>query len=1358
MTVDRTKAEQSAKYNTAQAALNEQQSILNGDQKFLQQAEKRLNTAISQGVDPLTNQPLTPELQLKLQQNVDTRKATVQESQASVAAAQQDFNQAKANYTPPPAETATETPKQSVADAPQPAASGSLNEEEKNNLNSANKQPQDEVPARITTFDANGNEITPEEEQANQADTDKSNDEVKQLSEPVSDNITASSAGTKEKSDTVTINPIPNLLHGYSTYTYNISLHILPIDAYDEMQKTGKYVVDRNRVLIASAGRHNDQTFARNPYWTEDFYFDNLHFSTVMGFNSRTKGSNAITLDFTIIEPYGISLLDRLIKTCDDYVDISGEKKPIENYIAVPYMLQIDFFGYNQDSHEPKLIEKATKNIAIRLLSMDMSFDAKGTLYKFSAVPYNHSAFNELNLNLPSLTNIKSKGTVESFFTSDQEDIETEKLLKQITSTEKGGIQDNVREQFKKRYKDDYKTAQETQQKKLEEWKKKNPKLSAEIDKPTGTIVIEELKKSNYPRPVPAIDDATLEKNAEEKWKEQSSNSAIYATEVNAGGLGVALNTYQKFIAKEYNLLDGNGAPILYKFSFDPEIGQSTINTKLLTDHSRKSPKADAPVKATAETATPTYPPAPATGQIVGFQSNAGGAATGVIRAPRRAASAGGSNTPPAGGSYVAVAREMLQKEEGLPKGGKAYWDPAGQNVLVSIGYGHQIQKNEYDQGFIQAGAEQIKIVGNRGIDTVLTKNQAGALLELDLPRYSSRAAGPLGSAAWAKLNDNQKAALISYAYNTGSTESLVNNGIVDAINKGDFTSAGQIIAQKGIRTANGKILPALVRRREHEGSLFSSGVTNTNSEPQTQTPTPDSFNTAASSIDTSVDSDQFISFQQGTSVIEVINTIMKASSYIQDQLQLKLDEAGAGDDAEKKAKVEREFEPYNHFKIIPKVELGKFDPVRNDYTKIITFFIKTYKVKGLRFPDIKKGTRPRDIDCVKQYNYYFTGKNTDILDLKVSFDALFYTAMSARSQRFQQATIDQAKTDPPKVGGDSAPNATIIAKHSKTLPASLQFVPNIMGNNKLTQESVEAIRANDLFGNLYGKSQADMLTLDFDIVGDPCYIQTEEFTLNPDRKDDYLDKTDVRVFDNGSLVINDGDLFVKVEFRLPLDIDTTTGLYKFEDGDLRKSSKDSSFFTGIYKILTIDHTFQGGQFKQKLQTVRVYNDPQTLEKDNQGAPDPNRDGTTGELMGPPAPVSSISQTNSNTEAASDAQLPSPDLLPTPNPLPQVPPLPSVSQVSTASGTATTTISGDGTVTTVTSTVTETVTGGGSTTTTAVYDDKGNVVGVNKVYEAAQQADRNAVIAKAQTLNIQELENLKKSRVGNESPIQEGDW
>ena len=70
--------------------------------------------------------------------------------------------------------------------------------------------------------------------------------------------------------------------------------------------------------------------------------------------------------------------------------------------------------------------------------------------------------------------------------------------------------------------------------------------------------------------------------------------------------------------------------------------------------------------------------------------------------APKKGAAAA---TPPSGG-YLGQAADFISKEEGLPKGGKAMWDPPGQNNLVSVGYGHQIQANEYKQGFIDAGGE----------------------------------------------------------------------------------------------------------------------------------------------------------------------------------------------------------------------------------------------------------------------------------------------------------------------------------------------------------------------------------------------------------------------------------------------------------------------------------------------------------------------------------------------------------------------------------------------------------------------------------------------------------------------------
>lgn len=175
-----------------------------------------------------------------------------------------------------------------------------------------------------------------------------------------------------------------------------------------------------------------------------------------------------------------------------------------------------------------------------------------------------------------------------------------------------------------------------------------------------------------------------------------------------------------------------------------------------------------------------------------------------------------------AAGGFFALASSVIAKEEGLPKNGKAYWDPPNQNKLVSIGYGHQIKPEEYKQGYIQAGDEKILIKGEKGIDTSMTPQQAKKLLEIDLPKYEERAKKPLGE-SWQKLTDEQKTALTSYAYNVGSTVSLVNAGIKTAIDKGDTQEAAKIISEKGIRTAGGKFNAALDKRRKKEAELFAS-------------------------------------------------------------------------------------------------------------------------------------------------------------------------------------------------------------------------------------------------------------------------------------------------------------------------------------------------------------------------------------------------------------------------------------------------------------------------------------------------------------------------------------------------------
>lgn len=155
-----------------------------------------------------------------------------------------------------------------------------------------------------------------------------------------------------------------------------------------------------------------------------------------------------------------------------------------------------------------------------------------------------------------------------------------------------------------------------------------------------------------------------------------------------------------------------------------------------------------------------------------------------------------------------------------------AYLDPPGNTKnQYSIGHGHLIQSHEVAQGYILlSDGKKIPVSGVGGKDTKITKEQAKLLLQSDLPKYEKLAADPLGPEAWAKLSDDQKTALISYAYNTGSTASLVKAGLKDAILKGDMDKAADIISSKGIKTAGGKFHSGLEARRMSESTLFAGG------------------------------------------------------------------------------------------------------------------------------------------------------------------------------------------------------------------------------------------------------------------------------------------------------------------------------------------------------------------------------------------------------------------------------------------------------------------------------------------------------------------------------------------------------
>jgi len=217
-----------------------------------------------------------------------------------------------------------------------------------------------------------------------------------------------SSGTTVEKGNTPEQSPRTNILHDYASMTYRITLGAQDVKDYSII--AGKdYKEGRPKmteVLMSSGGVDNNE-ITRSELFKEDFYIEDLRIDTIIGQNSFTQGSNSVNIEFAIHEPYAVSLIERLIAL--------GKKLGFDNYLEIPFVLRLDFIGYDSENNQAELIPETTKYIPIKLIHIKFKVGPKGTAYSVKAMPYNHMSLNQSVATTPSNIQV-STTTVGEFF------------------------------------------------------------------------------------------------------------------------------------------------------------------------------------------------------------------------------------------------------------------------------------------------------------------------------------------------------------------------------------------------------------------------------------------------------------------------------------------------------------------------------------------------------------------------------------------------------------------------------------------------------------------------------------------------------------------------------------------------------------------------------------------------------------------------------------------------------------------------------------------------------------------------------------------------------------------------------
>ncbi len=277
---------------------------------------------------------------------------------------------------------------------------------------------------------------------------------------------------------------------------------------------------------------------------------------------------------------------------------------------------------------------------------------------------------------------------------------------------------------------------------------------------------------------------------------------------------------------------------------------------------------------------------------------------------------------------------------------------------------------------------------------------------------------------------------------------------------------------------------------------------------------------------------------------------------------------------------------PYvDWFKIKTSVQTDyrQFDTINKMHRKIITYKVIPYKIHVLKFmrPGVFMKTGAVKKGIQKQYNYLYTGDNTDIQNLRINYKTAYYMRNTIEVKKANPGIFEIVDNAITRFFGKEDP-------FDKDLAAVRGYPSIVKGRSVLFKEAGDdgkEARKQDFYDYLTNPT-VDMMRIEMTILGDPAYICQDQFIpLNAQA----VARKDGTIYDPGytSFNVDQYTPLMELVYRLPDDINDKTGL-TFDKDSIKP--EENLFFAGVYQIVKIESSISNGQFLQTLTCVRLNN------------------------------------------------------------------------------------------------------------------------------------------------------------------------
>jgi hypothetical protein len=283
----------------------------------------------------------------------------------------------------------------------------------------------------------------------------------------------------------------------------------------------------------------------------------------------------------------------------------------------------------------------------------------------------------------------------------------------------------------------------------------------------------------------------------------------------------------------------------------------------------------------------------------------------------------------------------------------------------------------------------------------------------------------------------------------------------------------------------------------------------------------------------------------------------------------------------------------FDYFKIRASVVpvKGDFDTIRAMNRKKINFHVEPYKVHAysLAIPGVSTGQNFKNF-VFKTYNYIFTGDNVDVMDVNINYKVAYFQSRlkDFEATDLRKNTIEDASD---KVTGGTS--ATDHNTDGNLLTRSHPDSSKSEGTGKTGGTPTQL----DSFLDSLTHPLADMVNVRMEILGDPAWISQSQFiplnaksfargagkASDPDigywrRNKDRIWNSDLRCYNTDV-----AEPIIMLNFRMPTDLNDQTGVYELQ-------ADQSAEFSGLYRVVQVEHNFTDGKYTNVLNLTRFNN------------------------------------------------------------------------------------------------------------------------------------------------------------------------